>query len=155
MIRYITNGAPDVTGLRHDSILTVDDQPYLERYHLIETDGLAVRYHHWRNSDDARAPHDHPWDNVSVVLAGQLREHDDSGTRELEPGAVTTRLAETPHRIELLTDDAWTLFITHPIRRRWGFHTANGWVHWKDWPYAGRYVGRQPRPGHPARRPRR
>ena len=27
---------------------------------------------------------------------------------------------------------AWSLFITGPVTREWGFHCPQGWRHWKD-----------------------
>jgi hypothetical protein len=26
----------------------------------------------------------------------------------------------------------WTVFITGPIVREWGFHCPKGWVHWRE-----------------------
>ena len=131
--------APDVTGLRRTAIEHDNGELYLERYHLVDGAACSIRIHHWCASDDDRAPHDHPWSNATTVLAGTLLEHDRFGETLLEPGTIVTRPATDPHRIEVVTDDAWTLFVTGPIVRRWGFHTAGGWVHWTEWPHAGRY----------------
>ena len=46
---------------------------------------------------------------------------------------------DAPHRIELLEPigrknnpiRCWTVFITGPRVREWGFHCPQGWVHWK------------------------
>lgn len=36
------------------------------------------------------------------------------------------------HRVELIDGDCWTIFVTGPRYREWGFHCADrGWVHWK------------------------
>lgn len=134
-------GLPDVAGLPADRIVHADGAPYLERYHLATSDATQVRIHHWVGFDDQRAPHDHPWDNITCVLAGRLVEYSAAfGVAELGPGDVVCRRAADPHRIELAGDDAWTLFVTGPIVRRWGFHTDTGWVHWRRWPGAGHYV---------------
>lgn len=130
---------PDVTDLRRTAIVLDDGELYLERYHLVDTHDVQIRIHHWHTGDDDRALHDHPWPNCTTVLAGRLREHTPDGVTELRVGDVVTRAARHPHRIELITDDAWTLFVTGRIERKWGFHTAAGWVHWQDWPHAGRY----------------
>lgn len=132
-------GVPDVSGLRRSAILLEDGRLYLERFHVVETAGCQVRVHHWLASDDQRALHDHPWANVSTVLAGELVEHGPGGAVELAVGAVVSRRAADPHRVELVSGEAWTLFVTGPIVRRWGFHTERGWVHWSSWPHAGRY----------------
>ena len=128
-----------VAGLRHDRIVHDDGSPYLDRYHVVEAPTGQVRLHHWRTGDDQRAPHDHPWASTTLVLEGRLVEHTAAGATALGPGDTRTRTPREAHRIELVTPDAWTLFVTGPIVRRWGFHTAAGWVHWTQWPHAGRY----------------
>lgn len=133
------DGIPDVTGLERSAIIHEDGRLYLERFSVVMTPAVTVRIHHWLASDDQRAPHDHPWDNVTTVLAGHLVEHGHDRTDDLRPGTIVTRRATEAHRIELVSADAWTLFVTGPIVRRWGFHTADGWVHWEAWPHAGHY----------------
>jgi hypothetical protein len=126
---------PDITGLEHSIITQHDGSPYIDRYHIVDTPSYHARFHHWHSSDDKRAPHDHPWPNTTIVLAGHLLEHTRDGARDLTPGTTVTRPAVMPHRIELVSDDAWTLFVTGPVERRWGFYTDTGWVYWRDWPW--------------------
>jgi len=130
------SGEPDVTGLRRTAIVHPDGRLYLERFHVVDSQPYSVRFHRWHSSDDG-APHDHPWSNVTTVLAGELVEYTPAGRTELGPGAVVRRTAAAPHRIELVSDEAWTLFVTGPAVRRWGFHTAQGWVRHDLWPGAG------------------
>lgn len=130
---------PITTGLHRTAILLADGRPYLERFHLVDTDDVQVRYHHWLAGDPDRDLHDHPWDNVTCVLAGALNEVRADTTIPLDTGTVVARRADEPHRIELVTADAWTLFVAGPITRRWGFHTARGWVSWRTYTDAGRY----------------
>ena len=50
-----------------------------------------------------------------------------------------------PHRIEIRGgEQCWTLFITGPRIREWGFHCPQGWRHWRDYTKPGSYgqVGR-------------
>jgi hypothetical protein len=136
----LVDGTPDVSGLRCTRLVHDDGRPYLDRYHLVDTEAVSVRLHHWRSGDDQRAPHDHPWPNMTAVVVGELLEHTASGDLALEPGAIVTRPAAEAHTIDLVTDDAWTLFVTGHIERRWGFYTSSGWVHWSEWPYAGRVL---------------
>lgn len=139
LIQTSTDGIPDVAGLRRSAIVHNDGSPYLERFHLIDTEQVQVRYHHWLAGDPDRDQHDHPWDNATHVLAGHLIEHTPDGSTPLAPGTFVARQADDPHRIELVSTDAWTLFITGPIIRSWGFHTDHGWQGWRDYPQAGRY----------------
>lgn len=113
------------------------ENPYLRRWFLIPRNRwFNIYLHHFCRSDDDRALHDHPWWNLSVLLRGQYVEH------TIEPGGVnrrTTRVAgemklrraKAAHRIELTDGPCWTLFITGPRVRDWGFHCPQGWRHWR------------------------
>lgn len=118
---------------------------YLERWHLIPRNPFFNVYlHRFIGSDDDRALHDHPWWSVSILLRGSLAEV----SRTDQPGYRTKRRiidrfrpvfrsAEYAHRLELLGDaPAWTLFLTGPVVREWGFvcHTVRGvvWKHWSE-----------------------
>ena len=122
---------PDfVIGGQHD--------PYLLRWWLMPRNRFFNVYvHRFLRSDDDRALHCHPWVNCSVVLEGQYTEH------EILPGGVHVaavrkagewrfrRSGKMAHRIELTDGGCWTLFITGPRYREWGFHCPKGWVHWE------------------------
>lgn len=131
---------PNVTGLDVDELVTHNGDPYITRHHVTYGRGQSVRFHHWHASDDQGAPHDHPWHNVTLVLAGRMVEHTDAGNRILNPGDLVLRDARTTHAIELATPDAWTLFTTGPVVRRWGYRTLDGWTYWRDYEYAGRVI---------------
>lgn len=99
--------------------------------------------HHILDSDDDRALHDHPWDNMSIVVWGGYVEHVFARPpvegMELPPviqkrrraGSIVFRRAELAHRLVLnkrwnhMNSDAlvpcWTIFITWRKRREWGF----------------------------------
>lgn len=122
-----------------DFIVGGVDNPYLLRWWLIPRNRLFNVYLHcfWR-SDDDRALHDHPWANCSVLLRGRYLEHTIAAGgihrhQLLEEGAVRLRLfGSFAHRVELIDGFCWTLFITGPRYREWGFHCPDeGWIHWK------------------------
>ena len=138
LVALTDTGAPDVTGLRHDLLLGPDDEPIMRRYYLTVTKTFAARIHHWIGRDDQHNLHDHPWPNTTAVIAGALLEHTPDGTRQLNPGTVIARDAHTPHAIEPVTEDAWTLFTVGAFQRHWGFHTPTGWVNSKNYPGTGR-----------------
>jgi len=123
-------------GLERDRILGPDGERYLDRYHLTD----SVRLHHIMSDDAQDDMHDHPWDLTSVLVTGGYREVTPAGELEHWAPSVIVRQAEEPHRLELLAGPMWTIAITGPVRRRWGFHTPAGWVHWRDYPRAGRYA---------------
>ena len=123
-----------------DFIIGGADNPYLKRWWLIPRNRFFNVYLHvFFRSDDDRALHDHPWSNLSFILAGGYTEHTiDAGgihnqTRR-EQGDLKLRISgKHAHRIELDRYGCITLFITGPRYREWGFHcTDRGWVHWKD-----------------------
>jgi hypothetical protein len=115
-------------------------EPYLRRWHVTPRgEGPAVYLHHFLRSDDDRALHDHPYESTSILLRGSYCEHLPGGAALREVGSVVQRDALTPHRVELLACPTtggelavWTLFLTGPRVRDWGFHCPNGWVRWQD-----------------------
>src|SRR3989304_8508241 len=125
---------------------------YLRRWYLWPRNRLINLYLHvYRRSDDARALHDHPWWSLSICLFGQYDEligyrgnrAEVAETRFRTAGDVVLRSARHSHRIAVdgrLADQVWTLFLTGPVIRTWGFHCPGGrWVRWQDftaWPHA-------------------
>ncbi|MFT4129946.1 hypothetical protein [Labrys sp. (in: a-proteobacteria)] len=114
------------------------DNPYMRRWWVIPRNRwFNVYLHHFLRSDDDRALHDHPWWNLSILLRGEYTEHTiaDGGVNVRtvrKSGQFKFRGASSAHRIELHAGPCWTLFLTGPIVRKWGFHCPNGWRHWKD-----------------------
>lgn len=113
------------------------------RWALIPENPLCtVLVHRFTGSDPAPDPHDHPWGFLTIVLWGRYTEYcryEYHGVPFLMPRIVWGihfRSAEHAHRVELNPDQrrpVWTLVITGPRRRKWGFYTAEGWVHWKKY----------------------
>lgn len=133
-----------VTRREPDFIIGGAERPYIRRWWVIPRNRLFNIYlHQFLRSDDDRALHDHPWSNMSILLRGAYTEHTVEGACTLQAPAIRVRPFGTlSHRIELLRDDwngkpigpetpCWTLFITGPRYREWGFHCQRGWVHWK------------------------
>lgn len=130
-----------------DFIIGDPSNPYLLRWYLIPRNGwFNVYLHKFVRDDDDRALHDHPWASMSIVLSGGYYDvtYGPDGTlqrRWYRPGSVVCRWANTAHRVELssindLNDvskrPAWTLFITGPKVREWGFWCPFGWRHWQE-----------------------
>lgn len=111
---------------------------YLKRWYVIPRNRfLNIYLHRFGRSDEDRALHDHPWlFNASIVLDGWLTEHtiDAGGIARrdyLSGGDWRFRWGPSPHRLELSGQYAWTLFITGPRVRNWGFHCPDEWVPWQ------------------------
>lgn len=139
----------------------VDGELYMERWWLVKPDGVkpeweqmrggrfkdwGVRVHRILRSDLDRELHDHPWPNVSIVLRGGYAEilPTDPGqaakwdnahfiSKWRSPGSVVRRKSGDRHRIYIPEgQEAWTIFITGPWERDWGFYTRTGWQYWRD-----------------------
>lgn len=112
------------------------EEIYLRRWWVIPRNRYFNIYlHHFMRSDDDRALHDHPWVNVSIVLRGCYFEHvkDHYIPRHRGVGTIVFRRATLAHRVELFQGQpCWSLFITGPVVRKWGFHCPKGWVFWRD-----------------------
>lgn len=115
----------------------------------------TLRLHNILTSDEGRDFHDHPWGFTSLILSGGYVEHrpgcgcepipndgrkrvanlhhDPGGCRYYGPGSVVRRDATDLHRLELVNGPAWTLVLTSPYHRMWGFQTADGWVDFKSY----------------------
>ena len=130
-----------------DFIIGGHERPYLRRWFVIPRNPVFNVYlHQFLRSDDDRALHDHPWVfNASWLLRGAYVEHTIKAggicVRTLrKAGGIKLRFGPAPHRIELLAAGdgpthlltCWTLFITGPRVRQWGFYCMDrGWIHWK------------------------
>jgi hypothetical protein len=128
----ITNRAPDF-------VIGPAQHPYLRRWWVVPRNRLLNIYlHQFLADDDDRALHDHPWANVSVLIEGEYIEvlatkGATSARVRRAPGSVIFRRPSTAHRIELLDGrPCWTLFITGPAVRKWGFWCPQGWRYWRD-----------------------
>jgi hypothetical protein len=96
---------------------------YLQRWFNI--------YLHKITGPDDVILHDHPWWSLSFLLKGELNEHTFNKTRIIPRFLPIIRSAKMAHRLELIQGPAWTIFITGPRIRKWGFHyPTRGWVAW-------------------------
>ena len=106
-------------------------RPYMHRWHVIPRNRwLNIYFHKVVQSDDDRALHDHPWWNMSIILKGRVRELLPDGTmRLLTPGSFQLRSPTDLHRLKLIKGAPYySLFITGPRVRDWGFMCQSGWV---------------------------
>lgn len=99
------------------------------------------RYQAWVERDIEQAPpelqrlhaciHRSPGNAVDRSLR---REFEAEGVSWRRTFSKTKRSAEDMHRLVLPEGrEAWSLFITWPKRREWGFATPEGWIHNADY----------------------
>lgn len=131
-----------------DRIIGGVDDPYMHRWFVIPRNPIFNVYlHHFLRSDDDRALHDHPWWNASWLLQGSYQEivpadGDPNGPflRRIhrQAGDIAFRSAKAAHRVRLFRNwnraggpeqSVWTIFITGPRFREWGFWCPQGWRH--------------------------
>ena len=123
--------------VRADEIRGHDGSPYMERWFVVESKSLTVRYHHLLASDSDRDLHDHPWDFVSLILEGSYVEETPAGEQRFSAGDVVVHRANDLHRLQLLDGPVWTYVSTGPFVKTWGFQTPSGWVPWREYERAG------------------
>ena len=108
--------------------ILVGAPPFMKRWHLIPRNPFFNVYLHNIFGADIQTPHDHPWFNLTIVLKGAYCERANGRTEIREAGDFKFRSPWFAHRIWVKREPCWTLFITGPRIRKWGFLTRDGWI---------------------------
>lgn len=131
MVKWLYRRMRNLAASRPPDLVIGDH--YCNRWWVIPRNKwFNIYLHQFLHDDDDRALHDHPWMNLSFLLRGSYREITKQGAKTYTAGAFRARFASTPHRLEIIGDQAWSLFITGPVVREWGFHCPQGWRRWQD-----------------------
>lgn len=106
---------------------------------------FGIRVHHILRSDADKHMHDHPWDFISILLTGgytellprtdvtpELAARMRPVKRRHPRWSIVRHKAEDLHRL-ILDEPVWTLVLTGPKRRSWGFMTEQGMVPWRTY----------------------
>lgn len=99
--------------------------------------------HRFHRSDEDGALHNHPWLwAVSLMLTGGYSEERRVDSifghlverRLVLPGALNIITHDTYHRVDLIAEDAWTLFLVGPRISSWGFweRITGAFLPWRD-----------------------
>lgn len=121
-----------------DFVIGPPNAPYLRRWWVIPRNRFFNIYlHNILRSDDDRALHDHPWYNCSILLRGSYDEVTPAGTTRRiawRLSGIVFRCATAAHRLVIPENgrQVWTIFITGPVIRVWGFHCPKRWVPWRE-----------------------
>ena len=111
-----------------------DGEAYLTRLHLVQVPWFSVMLHWIRKGDHAPDMHDHPVAFVSFVLRGFYYEGTGGwGRRCIHRLRPNLKHAVDAHRIYYAAPGTLTLVFAGPVVRDWGYHTADGWVPWRDY----------------------
>lgn len=142
---------PQLLSGQPHQVVGPTDKPYLKRWYLWPQNRWCNGYlHAFLRSDDDQEMHDHPWDFLTLILKGRYTEITPTTMVVRRAGAIAYRRATWRHRVELHTDrrdwtwqifsdgrpterPCYTLVITGPRRRPWGFWCANGqFIPWQQ-----------------------
>lgn len=105
---------------------------------------LNLYLHKFQHDDDDRALHDHPWWFISWMLKGsyvEIVQSPPAGWPAIARGwlSIAFRPATHAHRVVLPRDSegqpipCWTLILTGPVIREWGFWCPKGWRSWREY----------------------
>lgn len=118
--RSVVQIHPPVLTFRWAERLGLPTCPYVIRWRF-ETRWFSIRLHHWLAPDDDRAHHDHPWRFTTFVLWGGYTDDSPAGDEHLRAPAIRRRTAEHRHTVRPDPGGAWTIVVTGPRIRTWGF----------------------------------
>lgn len=111
-------------------VIHTEGKPYLLRFFLKHSGKLPGIYlHYFYRSDSDRHLHNHPWaKSLSFILSGGYKETRitpskglNIKTRFLTPGCLNRIGIDDFHKVQLLSDQTWSLFISMNRTQTWGF----------------------------------
>ncbi len=124
---------------------------HFRRWRLVWTPWFSIYLHNITKSDEDIDEHEHPWDFVSLILKGSYQEdatyytaknpiqfaatsgNPIKSTTVFEPGDVNRHITTDTHKLTLLTPSVWTLVFVGKRKHDWGYQTAKGWIHHKEY----------------------
>ncbi len=99
------------------------------RWRLCQSKWCNVMLHNIKRADTDAHCHNHPWSFISIVLKGGYDEKTPKGINPRKLFSVAYNKATNYHKIEKLHgDSAWTLVITGPTRKEWGYLVNGEWI---------------------------
>lgn len=114
---------------------------HFRRWRLFWTPWFSIYLHNITNSDLDIDPHDHPWNFSSLILKGSYSEYSKYAvenytlehTNVFTPLMVNKKKTIDCHKLTLLSKSVWTLVFVGRRIHDWGYQTATGWVHHKEY----------------------
>jgi hypothetical protein len=115
---------------------------YMTRYYIFRKMFwwmLSIYIHNIHKSDPDKELHNHKWKySISFILKGAYCEsfrdkNDQVQTKIYRAGNINIIPANKFHKLELLTPEVWTLFISGPSVQDWGFWDSETkkYTNWK------------------------
>lgn len=111
---------------------------YLHRWYLKPRDKKGNIYLHHIIQPDVPVLHDHPWDFQSTILHGGYDEvfHNNifmHGKMYHGQGTAFVRSMTDQHYISDVQPDTWSLVLTGPVERNWGFWIDGEFIPHEDY----------------------
>jgi len=91
------------------------------RYQILKTRWGNIYLHQLTAPQWHEKCHDHPWWFVSLILWPGYLEQNDEGFFYREPGTIWYRPAHYRHNVVTPHGTSWSLIVTGPKSRDWGF----------------------------------
>lgn len=106
--------------VRWNEALGKKECPYAYRW-ILNLGLFSVRVHHFIRSDDKRHMHDHGWSFLTMVVKGSYTDVSPGGRDLLTRWSVRYRRADHKHYVDVPEGGCWTVLVTGPMVRKWGF----------------------------------
>lgn len=123
-----------------------NSREFLKRWRLVQTPWFSIFVHRMQVPDPGNDLHDHPWAFLSLVVKGgyveRVAERGVAGEvlRGRGRWSVAGIRLDQRHTVAAVRDPTWTLIVTGPTRRRWGFFVDGEWQDWeREYDYRRRY----------------
>lgn len=140
--------------IRRLKLIRDDGKVYLNRWGF-RTRWFGVYLHRIESPDPGDFMHDHPWSFVSLILRGgyverrclardvasPIARRGSEMVRHYARHLNRVRLDEC-HQIIAVEENTWTLVLSGPVRREWGFYTTaqTGWTRHDALPRSARGI---------------
>ena len=102
---------------------------YMDRW-IVLTPWGTLRLHHILRADIGDDPHDHPFDFASLILCGGYTEarrfNDVDQVCRFDAGDIVRRKTTDFHRLISVDPGTWTLVLSGPKVKPWGFKMPDG-----------------------------
>lgn len=125
-----------------------DGLQYLVRLRILQTPWFGIYLHDIYEPDDERAPHNHPWSFISIVVRGwyvekvypnpeRTMQHQygwkNYGIKRHRRFSAHKMGRVSAHRITECAPGLKTLILTGPRQSSWGFFEDGVYIDWKDY----------------------
>lgn len=149
-----SQGSSPWAFMRFQTLTTATGEIFLARVRIVQTPWASIYLHRLDVPDPGVDLHDHPWPFVSLILRGGYTEvvtearqahtlDRPEGYRYWRSGTVHRLRATEAHRIYRLDrSPTWTLVLTGPRSRSWGFYTSEGYVEHQQYETSARGLAR-------------